>query len=411
MNLASAKSFAAAGAHALWRLLPPALRREALFTAMELLAPKPVMAPPPAACGPITVAGFFRAPSGLGEGTRRLADMLEVAGAEIFRVDLTGALRQSPGGPPPLAPQGPGTLIMHVNGPMLPWGIHALGNAAIQDKRILAFWNWELPKLPKDWNRGYRFVHGILAPSQFVAAALRRPDGPPVAVVHYPLPPPMPSSVSRADLGLPDQAFLFLSIFDAASSVERKNPMAAIAAHRQAFGDRQDRVLVLKTYNTHMGGSAWRETLAAATTVRNIRIIDREMNRAEIWGLLRLSDALVSLHRSEGFGLSLCEAMSLGKPVIASGWSGNLDFMDHESAILVDCRLVPATDERSTYSLAGAHWAEPDISAAAEAFRTLADNPQLCSRLGTAAQNRTGSLTYAACGARAMAALGLGHVQ
>jgi len=411
MNLAVLKSFGAARAHALWRLLPPALRREALFTAMEFLAPKPVMAPPPTACAPITVAGFFRAPSGLGEGARRLADMLETAGAEVFRADLTGALRQSPGGPPPVAPPGPGTLIMHVNGPMLPWGIRALGKAAIHDKRILAFWNWELPKLPRDWDRGYRFVHGILASSHFVAAAIKRPEGPPVAVVHYPLPPPMPSSLSRADLGLPDQAFLFLSIFDAASSVERKNPMAAIAAHRHAFGDRQDRVLVLKTYNTHMGGSAWRETLAAAAEAPNIRIIDREMTRADIWGLLRLADAFVSLHRSEGVGLSLCEAMSLGKPVIATGWSGNLDFMDHESAILVDWQPVPAMDERGTYSLAGAHWAEPDIAAAAEAFRALAENPQLCARLGMAAQNRAAGLTYATCGAQALAALGLGHGQ
>lgn len=392
--------------HRLWRLLPPRLRREALFTTMEWLAPRPDAAPPPAGL-PITVAGYFRAPSGLGEGARRLADMLEAAGAPVHRADLTAALRQGPPGPAPEAPSGAGTLIAHVNGPMLPWALRALGADAVRGKRVLAFWNWELPRLPADWTRGYRFAHGILASTAFVADAVRRPGGPPVQVVHYPVPEPDPAPLTRAALGLPEEALLFLSVFDAASSVERKNPLGAIRAHRAAFGDRPDRVLLLKTYNTGMGGPAWREVAAACAGAPNIRIIDAELRRDEVWGLMRLCDAFVSLHRAEGVGLSLLEAMRLGRPVIATGWSGNMDFMDAQTALLVGCRMVPARDDRGTYSVAGADWAEPDADEAATGLRRLAEDPALRARLAAAGQRRVASLGMAACGQAALRAIGL----
>jgi hypothetical protein len=382
------------------------MRREALFTTMEWLAPRPDAALPPPS-RPITVAGYFRAPSGLGEGARRLADMLEAAGAPVHRADLTAALRQGPPGPGPEAPNGAGTLIVHVNGPMMPWAMRALGRDAVRGKRVLAFWNWELPRLPADWHRGYRFAHGIIASTGFVADAVRRPGGPPVSVVHYPVPDPDPAPLTRAALALPDRACLFLSVFDAASSVERKNPIAAVRAHRDAFGDRPDRVLLLKTYNTAMGGAAWREVADACAGVPNIRILDAEMSRREVWGLIRLCDAFVSLHRSEGVGLSLLEAMRLGRPVIATGWSGNMDFMDGQTALLVGYRLVPARDDRGTYSAAQAEWAEPDATAAAAGLRRLAEEPALRERLAEAGLGRVRGLGLAACGRAALRTIGL----
>ncbi|MBR0668809.1 glycosyltransferase family 4 protein [Roseomonas hellenica] len=393
--------------HRLWRLLPPHLRREALFSLMAAIAPRPAAAVPEASL-PITVAGYFRAPSGLGEGTRRLADMLEAAGVPVHRADLTAVMRQGPPGPPPELPaDGPGTLILHVNGPMVPWSMRALGRRAVAGKRVFAFWNWELPKLAADWDRGYRFVHGILASSDFVADAVRRPGGPPVATVPYYIPDPEPASITRADLGLPEHAFLALSIFDASSSVERKNPVAAIRAHRQAFGDRADRVLVLKTYKTGMGGAAWAEVLAEAAGAPNIRILDREMSRQEVWGLIRLSDVFVSLHRSEGIGLSPAESMRLGRPVIATGWSGNMDFMDAASAMLVGYRLIPAQDLRGTYSVPGAVWAEPDVAEAAACLTTLAEDPVRRLALAEAGRRRVAHLTAPLCGRHALEALGL----
>ena len=381
------------------------MRREALFTLTEWIAPHPRTLPVQPGL-PVTVAGYFRAPSGLGEGARRLALMLEAAGLAVHRADLTAALRQGPAGPPPVVPIGPGTLVLHVNGPMLPWALSAIGRRAVAGKRTLAFWNWELPALPPDWSRGYRFVQGILAASDFAAVAMRRPGGPPVSVVPYPVLPPDPAPLARADLGLAEDAFVTLSVFDAASSVERKNPLAAIAAHRAAFGARPDRVLLLKTYNTTMGGPAWQAVAATAAGQPNVRILDRQMTRQEVWGLFRLADAFLSLHRAEGYGLALAEAMALACPVVATAWSGNMEFMDERSAMLVGHGLVPATDGRGTYSIPGVAWAEPDIAEAAAALLRLAGDPALRARIGAAGQRRVAALTPEACGARARAAIG-----
>jgi glycosyltransferase involved in cell wall biosynthesis len=131
------------------------------------------------------------------------------------------------------------------------------------------------------------------------------------------------------------------------------------------------------------------------------------MTRREVWGLMQAADCLVSLHRAEGYGLALAEAMRLGRPIVATGWSGNMDFMDASCALLVPHRLVPAADARGTYQVRGAAWAEPDVGAAAAALAALADDPALRARIGEAGWRRVAGLTAAACGAQALAALGL----
>jgi glycosyltransferase involved in cell wall biosynthesis len=225
-------------------------------------------------------------------------------------------------------------------------------------------------------------------------------------VVPYPVPLPACAAARRDAFGLAPDAFVTLAVFDAASSVERKNPLAAIAAHGAAFGERADRVLVLKTYNTAMGGAAWRAVAAAAQGRPNIRIIDRHMAAGEVSALIGLSDAVLSLHRAEGYGLALAEAMMLARPVVATGWSGNMAFMDHGAALLVGHRLVAAGDARGTYDVPGAHWAEPDIAQAAEALRRLAADAGLRARVGEAGRRRVAALTPEACGALARAAIG-----
>lgn len=395
--------------HALWRRLPASQRREALFSVMSFLAP-PLPDPEPLGAGEITVAGYFGAPSGLGEGVRRLADMLEAAGAVVHRADLSSALRQSPdqAGRRPVPP-GPGTLLMHVNGPLLPWGLFALGRRVVAQKRILAVWNWELPSVPRDWDRGFRHIHGILCTSRFVQAAMERAGGPPTAVIHYPIPRPQLSRLTRAELGLSDAAFVSLCLFDASSVVERKNPLGAVSAHLAAFGDDSNKILVIKTYNTLMAGPGWQEVLDAVRGHANIRLIDRKMSREDVWSLVSMCDVFVSLHRSEGVGLAPLEAMRLGRAVLATGWSGNMDFMDDTNAALVPYSLVPALDSRGVYSVKGGTWAEPDIAAASRLLQRLASDSGWRAALGRAAMVRASALEEVPCGAqtlRAMASLG-----
>lgn len=338
---------------------------------MSAIAPR-VSKPEPSGAGSLTVAGYFAATTGLGEGARRMLDAMRAQGLSPIAADLTSAHRQGPPGPAFIVPKGPGTIIVHVNGPMLPWALWELGRRAVKDKRVIAYWAWELPSLPLDWERGIRVCHQIWAPSRYCADAFSRPDGPPVTVVPHPVPAPTPSALSRSDFGFPPNAFISLAIFDAASSLSRKNPLGAIAAHRLAFGTDPSKLLVLKTHNVERAGEAWLEVAAAATEADNVRILAEDFPKADLAALIMASDVFISLHRAEGFGLSIAEAMALGKSVIATGWSGNMDFLRGPGVFAVPWHLTPAFDPQSTYQFPEMMWAEPDIAAAATQLRHLA---------------------------------------
>ncbi|MGG5889579.1 glycosyltransferase [Falsiroseomonas sp. HC035] len=361
--------------HRAWSLLPRDLRREALFSLMALRAPR-ITRPAPDGVGPLVLAGYHSAMSGLGAGTRRLEAGLRARGLDPLAADITGPLRQGPPHPPARVPLGPGTLLVHVNGPMLPWALAVLGRRAVAGKRVIGVWNWELPVLPADWHRGFAACHEIWAGSRFTAEAFGG-RGAKVRVVPYPVEPAAAAPRTRADFGLPEDAFVTLAIFDAASSISRKNPAASIAAHHAAFGDDPGRILVLKVHNTARAGAAWQEVAALAASHPNIRVLDRTLSDAEMSALILCCDVLISLHRAEGFGFTLAEALALGRPVVGTGWSGNLDFMHAPGAHAVPYRLVPATDSQATYAVAGAEWAEANAGAAAAALRRIKADPAL----------------------------------
>ncbi|WP_439594863.1 glycosyltransferase [Falsiroseomonas sp.] len=370
--------------HRGWSLLPRRMRREALFGLMALRAPR-IARPAPDGQGPLAHAGYFSAMSGLGTAARRLQAGLATRGLAAAQIDLTGPLRQGPVAPGQgtardVAP-GPGTLLVHVNGPMLPWALVELGRQVVAGKRVIAVWNWELPVLPADWRRGFDCCHEIWAGSRFTAEAFSGPVGSsrvPVRIVPYPVLPAAPAALGRDAFGLPPGAFVALQVFDAASSIARKNPAAAIAAHGAAFGDDPDRILLLKVHNTARAGEAWREVAELAAARPNVRVLDASLPESELSALILACDVLVSLHRAEGFGFTLAEALALGRPVVATGWSGNLDFMDAPGAHAVPVQLRPAEDLQATYDVPGAAWAEPDVAAAAQFLRRIAETPALC---------------------------------
>jgi len=217
----------------------------------------------------------------------------------------------------------------------------------------------------------------------------------------------VPAVLDRAAFGLPADAVIVLVAFNLASSFARKNPLAAIAAFRQAFGDRADRLLMVKIGNPAHAPGDFGAIEAAVAGARNIRVETRTLPAAEAHALTLAADIVLSLHRSEGFGLVPAEAMLLGRPVIATGWSGNMTFMDDECAALIRYRLVPARDPRGVYAVAGASWAEPDIAHAAEWLRRLADDPGLRARLGEAGRAAARTRLGGAKLAEAVRALGI----
>ena len=344
------------------------------------LAPRPTR-PPPAAKHGIVVGGELSRPSGLGESARLMLaglDGMGVAGVPLDLGDPIAPGRRSL--PDAIRPGMP--LVLHVNAPLLPLALLRAPRRLLQGRRVIGYWAWELPTMPEAWKVGQHFVHEIWALSRFTADAVASllPPGSDIAVRAVPPPvalaPPRPSGLGRADFGLPEAAVVTLVSFSLASSFARKNPLAAIAAHRAAFGHRADRILLLKITHCAQYPEDHAILREAARGLDNVRFETRIMTAADRHALTACADILLSLHRSEGFGLVPAEAMLLGVPVVATGWSATTEFMDHDSARLIGFRLVPAVDPRGVFEAPGAVWADADVEDAATQLRQLADDPQ-----------------------------------
>lgn len=373
---------------AIWQGLPRKLRRRVLFQVAAALAPRPSISA--SSKLPIIVAGVFRTASGLGQAARLCHDALKAEGLPVLGIDLTAALMQPRDNPAEfvfadgLLSRGSGTLIMHVNSPLMPLALLSLGHQYVRDKHIVGSWVWELPEMPPDWQRGTQFVHEIWVPSQFTTRAVQSIAGRrPVCVIPYPVAArSYPSMPFRRDS---DHPFTVITIFNAASSFARKNPLATIAAFSRAFGDDRGVRLIVKVSNPSAFPQGHECILEAARRANNIVVTDTIASAREMALLYERSDVLVSLHRAEGFGLIIAEAMLHGLPVVATNWSGNVDFLTPETGIPVPYHLVQAEDPQGTYHYAEMKWAEANIEGAAEALCRLRADRALCNQLGSAA--------------------------
>lgn len=260
---------------------------------------------------------------------------------------------------------------------------------------------WELPRLPvgNAWVETLEAMDLVLAPSRFVLDAVRA-SAPRVPVVHYRQTVLLPEGVipRRSDFGLPEDAVLFHVAADVSSDLERKNPLAAIRAFRAAFPQGGPAGLVVKLGQTR-AGHAWADPgalVAEADGHPGIRIVDRDLPYREALSLAASCDVCVSLHRAEGLGLGMLEAMSLGKPVVATAWSGNMDFTSESDACLVGFDLVPVQGRHPAYDPAlageGQVWAEPRLADAVAWMRALAGNAHLRADIGARAGVSAASL-------------------
>ncbi|MGH7119825.1 MAG: glycosyltransferase family 4 protein [Acetobacteraceae bacterium] len=381
-------------AHRLWRKLPAKPRRRLFAAATAALAPRPERQVPQARGGAV-VAGAFSRATGLGEGARLMQEALSALGVACWPLDVSADMW--PGAPADFAaprgahlgtPPAGAALILHVNPPMLPYVLLRQGRRLLHGRRVIGFWAWELETAPPLWQSGARFVHEAWVPSHFTAAAIETFMPGRVRVVPHPLAiaAPQPSGRNRRSFGLPDDAVIVLVSFNLASSFVRKNPLAAIAAFRLAFGQRRDRMLLIKVGNPRAETQDFAILENAVAGSSNIRLLTEVLSGPDNHALTQAADMVLSLHRSEGFGLVLAEAMLLGKPVVATGWSGNLDFMDDGSAALVGYRKIAARDPRGVFEAPGAVWAEPDVGEAARLLTGLADNPSWRIELGARAE-------------------------
>ncbi len=280
-------------------------------------------------------------------------------------------------------PEG-GVWFGHYNAPEAEYFLaHSEGP---RDCYRVGYWAWELPNLPASWAKTAGLFHELWAPSTFVADTLRRgTEGVVVRCVPHPLPELTGVRPDRGRFGLPDGVFAFLAMYDVKSSATRKNPLGAVRAFQRAFApDRADVRLLLKVVADDETPDL-AELRATTEGWANIALVVERLTDAETSALIAAADAFVSLHRAEGFGLSIAEAMALGRPVIVTDWSGNVDFCQ-QGAINVGYRLIPVDDPTAIYGGEGQVWADPELEEAAAAMRRLADNPTSARSLGEAAR-------------------------
>ncbi len=378
--------------HKLWRALPREFRRKALYGVIDVIAPR-ATALSRLRPGPLAIGGQLSTASGLGESARLCLDAVRALGWEAHHVDVSAFflrpdLPDPIPGPQAVAGEG-GTLILHVNGPYMPYIAMRLGRKFLAGRRIVGYWVWELPRMGPDWTRGLSRVHEIWVASRFIADALPANVNVPVRIVPHPVRPPT-AVADRGRFGLPADAFIVLAAFDMGSTYVRKNPRAAIAAFRRAFGDDPGCLLVLKVGNAGDAGWAMDDLTGAIAGMGNVRLLQSTLSRDDMAALVAGVDTVLSLHRSEGFGLLLAEAMLSGVPVVATGWSGNLDFMTAEDSCLVKYTLVPVSDPQGTYTVKDTCWAEADVDDAAAWLTRLRADAEFRQSLGKRGRQAAG---------------------
>ncbi len=336
----------------------------------------------------VNVIGLLGTHLGLGEAARQLLAALDAAGVptRVWEYDTSESPRLQ-GGPTAL-PRGPwyAVNLLCLNPPELRHFQEHLGRSLIRNRHNIGIWAWETETAPRSWLRSAELVDEVWAPSRFVQESLRPAATLPVRLLPHAVGvPEHPPYMDRAYLGLPE-GFLFLFMFDFNSSIRRKNAVGLVRAFRSAFASSEGPKLVIKTINGQSHQGDFEELLLAAAGREDILLYDRVLSPEERAALLDACDCYVSLHRAEGFGLTLAEAMALGKPVIATAYSGNLDFMTPENSYLVGAKRARVGVSWDRYP-PGHFWAEPDLAEAGRTMRSVWMDPEPARERGARARS------------------------
>ena len=334
----------------------------------------------------VNLAGYFAAELGMGQGGRLLIEAVKAAGLPYATISSGRTLSRqqatfAAGDSDVRYP----VNVAFVNADQFPLWAADVGPDLLEGRYTIGVWAWEVDEFP-DFAEALSLVDEIWGISTFVRDAVAARTDKPVHVIPLPI-PPAPEHIEpldRAALGLTDDPY-FLFVFDYFSVLERKNPIATIDAFTRAFAEGEGPQLVIKTINGHLRRIDRDRVRQACAGRSDIHLVEDYLSGSQLRSLMAHAAAYVSLHRSEGYGLTMSEAMALGRPVIATGYSGNLDFMTQENSLLVPYELVPVGPGVDPYP-ASASWAEPDIAVAAAYLRRIIEDPEFARELGERAR-------------------------
>jgi len=333
----------------------------------------------------VNVVGYLSDERGVGEAARQLLTALRSSEIPVAEVDAPADAKKIAGALGGLGYEDyPYDFnLLCVNADMLPLVAKGLGPRFFEGRHSAGIWFWEVSHFPEEQRHAFDNVNEVWVASEHVAEALRPLSPKPVQTFRVPIVPGEPAEATRAELGMPE-GFCFLYLFDYRSVFKRKNPLGLVEAFRRAFEPGEGPSLVIKS----IGGDrfqAERRALAAAVADRpELQLIEDMVSKGMKDAMIASCDCYVSLHRSEGLGLTMGEAMYFGKPVIATAYSGNLDFMTAENSYLVPHTMVEIGPDAAPYP-ADKEWAEPDLDRAAELMQQVFRNPQEAAQRGAQA--------------------------
>jgi glycosyltransferase involved in cell wall biosynthesis len=353
----------------------------------------------------VNVAGYFTAEIGVGEAGRLLVDALDAAEVPLLPV--------LPPTPPPSRRMHPYTAlqagaaafpinVICVNADGLLRFREDVGLPFFENRHNIGVWWWEVDVMPSEWHAAFELLDEVWVGTEHVARAITPASPVPVHTVRFPILAPGVEPLSRAALGLEDE-WVFLSMFDHGSVLDRKNPLGTIAAFAEAFAPESGAALVLKSTNAEHDPVGRERLRVAAARHPHVHLVEGYLSPEQTHALIATADCFVSLHRAEGLGLGPAEAMARGKPVIATGYSGNMDYMTEANAYLVGYSLRAVGPGCWPYP-EEAHWAEVDLDHAARLMREVFDDQAAANERGARAAadvRRTHSLEAAGGSMRA----------
>ncbi|NRA30756.1 MAG: glycosyltransferase family 4 protein [Parvularculaceae bacterium] len=331
----------------------------------------------------VNVVGYAGAASGLGTGVRSQTSVFFEAGIKWSDRSIPAKALNKAVPHTNLKSVDGRVLYLHVNADQTLAILDQLTDAETSGRYKIGYWAWELPNFPDEWCRAFQPLHEIWAPSQFVCNGIQtRTDKPVIKIPHAVRSPAGSRSAGRAALGIENHEVVIGVMFDTRSFMRRKNPLSALQAFEVAFPRPLDSGvrLVLKGHGP-LDDTRSRTFYARAASNPGVIVRHQTMAEEDIADLKAATDILLSPHRSEGFGLNIAEAMAAGKVAVATGWSGNMEFMNAENSVPLDYELRPLAPGDYPHA-EGQHWAEPSHEQMVEELRSLVADPARRERIG-----------------------------
>ena len=342
----------------------------------------------------INVVGYVRGEFGLGESSRAQIRSIKAADIPhtICNIDSTSHGNGDNTFASEFTNDNPYAInLLNFNAEAMPEFLDNIGDEYLKGKYNIGYWAWELPTFPQEWEWLFQYYDEIWVPSGYCAEALSVVSPVPVVKIMHSINLPAPV-LSREETIFPGangedacfekDKFIFMFMFDFHSTVARKNPLAVIEAFKRAFkATNQDVTLIIKFSNSKHYPKEFEMVTQAAKSHPNIQFIDARLPKAVVNALFYNCDCYVSLHRAEGFGLTMAEAMYYGKPVIATGYSSNVEFMNTGNSFLVSYDLIRVEKDSGSYKK-GNIWADASVEHTAALMHYVFHNYEAAKQVG-----------------------------